>query len=107
MPSRRVGKHMLMRLLRSASLITALALALVAAGGPPASAAGESAKSPRQILADLSRDLGRVRNYHFSGTQTDPDGRSRIAGDVTASGRANIVIHQGSSALRVIAVPAG
>ena len=96
-----------MHLLRSAALITALPLALVAAGGPLASAADESSKSPKQILADLSRDLGKVRNYHFSGTQTDPDGRSSIAGDVTASGRANLVIRQGSSAVRLIALPAG
>ncbi|MCW3023449.1 MAG: hypothetical protein JWR30_2771 [Conexibacter sp.] len=98
---------MRMRLLRSASLITALPLALVAAGGPLASAADESAKSPRQILADLSRDLGKVRNYHFSGSQTDPDGRSSLAGDATASGRANLVIRKGASAVRLIAVPAG
>jgi hypothetical protein len=100
---------MLMRLVRSAALITALplALALAAAAGPPASAADESSKSPKRILADLSRDLGKVRSYHFSGTQTDPDGRASIAGDATASGRVNLVIRKGSSAVRLIAVPAG
>jgi hypothetical protein len=36
-----------MRLFRSAALIAALPLALVAAGGPLASAADESSKSPR------------------------------------------------------------
>src|SRR4051794_23971202 len=102
-----LGRWMPMPLRRSAALMTALPFVLVGAGGSPASAADESAKAPRQILADLSRDLRKVRNYHFNGTQTDPGGRSRIAGDVTASGRANLVVHQGSSAIRVIAVPAG
>jgi hypothetical protein len=86
-------------------LIAAVPLGLAASGGPPASAADEASKSPKRIIADLSRDLRKVKNYHFAGTQVDGSGGSSVAGDVTASGRANVVIRQGTTAVRVVLLP--
>jgi hypothetical protein len=94
-----------MRSLRSIGLIIAVPVALAVAGGPLASAADETAKSPKQILADMARDLGKVKSYHFDGTSTDPSGRTRLAGDVTASGKADVVIRQGSATARLVLLP--
>jgi hypothetical protein len=94
-----------MRSVRSIALIIAVPIALGVAGGPSASAADESAKSPKQILADVARDLRKVKSYHFSGTSDDPSGRTSLTGDVTASGQANVVIRQGSAAARLVLLP--
>jgi hypothetical protein len=90
---------------RSAAVTVAAVLALAAGGGPLAAAADESSKSPKEILNDLARDLRKVKNYHFAGWQVDSSGRSTIAGDVTASGKANVVIRQGGAAVRMVLLP--
>jgi hypothetical protein len=90
-------------LIRSAVLIVvAVPLAL---GGPLAFAADESSKSPKAILQDMARDLGKVRSYHVDGVQRTASGQTRITADVTASGRASVVIRTGGGALRLLAVP--
>jgi hypothetical protein len=91
--------------LRSVALTVPVALAIVAVAGPMAPAADESSKSPKAILADLSQDLRTVKSYHFAGTQTDPAGRSTVVGDVTSSGKANVAIRQGSTAVRMVLLP--
>jgi hypothetical protein len=87
--------------------LAVLALALLAAGlaGPLAAAADESSKTPAQILADVQRDLAKVRSYHFSGYEVDGRTTTRLAGDVSASGRADVTIREGGGSVRVILLP--
>jgi hypothetical protein len=93
-----------MRRLRSVwSLV--LALSALAVLGPLAAAADESSKTPAQILADLQRDLAKVRSYHFTGSEVDGRTTLRLAGDVSAAGRADITIRQGATVARVILLP--
>lgn len=93
-----------MRAPRPAVLLIALPLALVAAGGPPASAADETSKPARAILSDLARDLGKVSSYRVSGTQTDADGRVALTADVSKSGDFAVSMRQGDSAARLLAL---
>lgn len=90
---------------RSAALIVAVPIALAAAGGPLAAAADESSKTPKRILADLKRDLSKVRTYHVAGTSTDRNGATRLAGDVSAAGRSSFTIARGRSSARLILLP--
>jgi hypothetical protein len=101
---RRAGHSARMRSARSVLLPAAASLALLALGGPLASAADESAKSPKAILADVARDLGPVRSYHLSGTQVDSAGRSSMVGDIDAAGQADLSIRQGKTTVRLLVV---
>jgi hypothetical protein len=95
-----------MRRLRSSLVTASIALfALGAAASPTVAGGGEVSKSPKAILADLKRDLSKVTSLHFAGRQTDPDGVTRISGDVFASGSASIGIAQGKGSLRMILLP--
>jgi hypothetical protein len=78
---------------------------LSAAAAPAVAGGGEESKTPKAILADLKRDLGQVKSFHFAGRQTDPDGVTRLSGDVFASGSASIGIAQGRGSLRMILLP--
>lgn len=95
-----------MRRLRSSLVTASIALfALGAAASPTVAGGGEVSKSPKAILADLKRDLSKVKSLHFAGRQTDPDGVTRISGDVFASGSASIGIAQGNGSVRMILLP--
>jgi hypothetical protein len=90
---------------RSIVLVAPVLLVIVGFGGPLAAAADESSKTPAQILADVQRDLGEVRSYHFAGSEVDGRTTTRLAGDVSAAGRADITIRQRASSVRVILLP--
>jgi hypothetical protein len=89
------------------SLVTAsvVLFALGAAASPTVAGGGEAGKSPKMILADLKRDLGKVKSFHVAGRQTDPDGVTRMSADIFASGSASIGIAQGKASLRMILLP--
>ena len=84
-----------------------LAFAALALGAldPLAAAADESTKTPAQILADVKRDLAKVRGYHFSGSEIDGKHTTRVTGDVSAAGRADMTIREAGTRARVILVP--
>jgi hypothetical protein len=90
---------------RVPAVLAAVALTLGALGGPLAVAADESAKTPAQVIADVQRDLAKVRSFHFAGTDVDPKGTTHLAGDVAASGKADLTISGGSSTARIILLP--
>jgi hypothetical protein len=95
--------------MRRFRLLALLALVLMALGlvaGSLAAASDESSKTPEQILGDAQRDLAKVRSYHFSGTEADGRSTVRAAGDVSASGRADVTIREGKGSVRVILLPA-
>jgi hypothetical protein len=85
--------------------VPALALLTVALAGPLAAASDESSKTPAQILADVQRDLAKVRSYHFSGYEVDGRTTTRLAGDVSASGRADVTVRERGGSVRVILLP--
>jgi hypothetical protein len=93
-----------MRRYRSLAVL-ALALLVVGLVGPLAAASDESSKTPQQILADVQRDLAKVRSYHFSGSQVDGGSTTRMTGDVSASGRADVTFREGGASVRVILLP--
>lgn len=63
---------------------------------------GEEAKSAKQILADVSSALGRVRSYHAEGTQTDKEGLSHLVVDVSAAGDGRFRLDLGKQSTRLI-----
>lgn len=83
----------------------ALLVPVLAAAGlvvPLAAASDESSKTPKQILADVQRDLAKVRSYHFSGLEVDHGSTTRMSGDVSASGRADVTFRERGASVRVI-----
>lgn len=74
-------------------------------GGPLAAAADESSKSPKQIVADVKRDLATVTSYHVSGVERDAKTTTRVNGDVSADGKADMTIREGDASARLIALP--
>jgi hypothetical protein len=79
-----------MRVSRPIAMLALPVLALLATSDPTATGADEASKSPKQILADVARDLAKVRTYHVEETDVDKDGRTQLVGDVTASGSVRI-----------------
>jgi hypothetical protein len=82
-----------------------LPLALLCALLLPAASAGqgdEASKSPQDILADATRDLGAVHSYHVAGTGSGTDGSMRIVGDVDASGPLRLRLDQGRQRMALI-----
>lgn len=94
-----------MRRLRSSLVTASIALFALGAAAAPTVAGGEASKSPKAILVDLGRDLGKVKSFHFAGRQTDPDGVTVMSGDIFASGPASFAIVQGTASLRLILLP--
>jgi hypothetical protein len=98
------GKQSVMPRSRSFAVLAPI---VVAAGiaVPLAAASDEASKTPQQILADVQRDLAKVRSYHFSGSQVDGGSTTRMSGDVSASGRADVTFREGRASVRVILLP--
>jgi hypothetical protein len=71
-------------------------------GGSLAAAGDESSKTPAQVLADVQRDLAKVRSYHFSGFEVDGKSTTRLTGDVSAAGRADLTLREGATSARII-----
>lgn len=94
-----------MRAPRPAVLLVALPLALVAVGGPLASAADESSKPAKAILADLAHDLGNVSGYRVTAKVTDADGRTAMTIDVAKSGGFAVSLREGDIAAQMRVLP--
>jgi hypothetical protein len=93
-----------MRLRPSVSACVLLAVTAAGCGGSSAKP-DEASKSPRQILADVQRDLAKVRSYHVTGTETDTDaGRSSVVGDVDASGSLRFTLRQSGHTAQFIVI---
>jgi hypothetical protein len=95
-----------MRLVRPAVLVVAVPIAFAVLGGPGAVAADEAGKAPKAILADVKRDMGKVRSYRFSGTTKDSSGTMSLSGVVTAHGQTDFTMRQGGATVRVLRVSA-
>jgi hypothetical protein len=82
-----------------------LPLALLCALLLPATSTGqgdEASKSPEDILADATRDLGAVHSFHVAGTESGSDGSMRIVGDVVAGGSVRFRIDEGGQKIGLI-----
>lgn len=86
------------------TLVIAGAGVLAGAGGVALAQDDESAKEPSAIVADASRDLAQVKSYHFAGTITDEDGRTKIAADVLASGDGRLSLSNKGEKAQLISV---
>jgi hypothetical protein len=93
-----------MRRYRSLALLVPV-LAAAGLAVPLAVASDEASKTPQQILADVQRDLAKVRSYHFSGSEVDRGSTTRMSGDVSASGRADVTFRERAASVRVILLP--
>ena len=92
-----------MRLLSGVLSLAFLSLAVAACGGGSSSSSSdEASKSARDIAADMSKALQGVRTYHVEGTEVDKDGRTRLAGDVTASGSVRFTLDVGAKRAQII-----
>lgn len=92
--------------LRSSVVTVSISLcAVVAAASPTVADGGEASKTPKAILADLQRDLGKVKSFHFAGRQTEKGAVTQTSGDVFASGSASIALAEGGASLRMILLP--
>ncbi len=79
-----------MRLLRSVVVIASIPLALLGGGWAALADGDEVDKAPKQILADLQRDIGKVRSYHVVTTAKQKGAVFAMSGDIFASGSASI-----------------
>ncbi len=79
------------------------ALGIVAS--PTVAGGGEVNKTPKAIMADLQRDLGKVKSYRVVGTVKEKNAVTKLSGDVFASGSADIVISDRRGAARVRLLP--
>jgi hypothetical protein len=93
-----------MRASRCAALVPLPALTIALLAGTSASAADQGSKPAKQILADTARDLAKVRSFHVEGTEIDKDGRTRLSGDVLASGSLRLRATMGSMSFRLTVI---
>jgi hypothetical protein len=94
-----------MRLLRSAVVTASIPLALLSGGVAALAGAAEGDKSPKQILADVQRDLSKVKSFHFVANVKEKGSTTRMAGDIFASGSASITISERRGSVRMIQLP--
>jgi hypothetical protein len=94
-----------MRSLRSRALIVSIPVAVLAVGAGGAVAVGqdEASKSPQQVIADVKRDLAKVKSYHLVVTDKADPGTT-FSADIFASGASRVVIRQKSTTVRVISL---
>lgn len=98
--------HGMPRLRSSVVIVSTSLLALSAAVAPTIAGGAEAeSKSPQAVLSDLQRDLGKVKSFHFAGSQTEKGAVSRMSGDVFASGSASIAVTEGKASVAMILLP--
>jgi hypothetical protein len=96
--------------LRSGLVIASMLLMLLpgcgsSGGSAPASEASQGGKSPKQVMADLQRDLAKVKSYHVEETETTKGAITTMSGDVLASGAASLVVSERGYSARMIILP--
>jgi hypothetical protein len=93
--------------LRATALIMSIPVVALGAGGGALALAqgGEADKDPKAIVADVKRDLGKVKSYHFAGSETEDGVTAKLSGDVFASGSASVAVTEGKAAVRLIVLP--
>jgi hypothetical protein len=92
--------------IRSTALIMSIPVLALGAGGVAALAdGGEADKDPKAIVADVKRDLGKVKSYHFAGNVTEDGTTAKLSGDVFASGQASVTVTEGTATVRMIVLP--
>ena len=90
---------------RIATALAVLALGSAGCGGGDSRESSPpdiASKPAKQILSDVAAAIGDLRSYRIEGTQVDEDGRSRLAGDIKASGSMRFSIVTGRSRARMI-----
>ena len=79
-----------------------LAGALLLVPATSAGQSGEASKTPEQILADVTRDLGAVHTYHLTAKETTRTATGSVVGDVDASGPMRIRVHEGAEQYAIV-----
>jgi hypothetical protein len=92
---------------RCTVLTMSIALAGVGAGGAVIASAqgGEADKEPKAILADVKRDLAKVKSLHFAGIEKEHGATTKISADLVTSGSADLTITEGKTTVRMIVLP--
>jgi hypothetical protein len=100
--------------LRRALICSLAPLALVGCGGAsgPTGSTGSSAasrstaasKSAQAILAEVAAEMKKVRSYHVDGVDVSTDGRTRVVGDVSASGAVKFRLQAGGQTAEFVSV---
>jgi hypothetical protein len=92
--------------LRSSVVTASLALfALGVVASPTVAGGGEVSKTPKAILVDMQRDLGKVKSYRVVATVREKNAVTKMSGDVFASGSADIVIGDRRGSVRMRQLP--
>jgi hypothetical protein len=91
--------------IRSSFVTASIALCALGVAASSTIARGEESKSPQAVLSDLQRDLGKVKSFHFAGSQTEKGVVTRMSGDVFASGSASIAVTEGKASVGMILLP--
>jgi hypothetical protein len=78
---------------------------LMAVASPTIAGGGEVSKTPKAILADMQRDLGKLKSYRVVATVKEKNAVTKMSGDVFASGSADILISDRRGAVRVRLLP--
>jgi hypothetical protein len=89
------------------SVVTAsiVLFALGTAASPTVAGGGEASKTPKAIMADMQRDLGKVKSYRIVATVREKRAVSKMSGDVFASGSADIVVSDRRGSVRMRQLP--
>ena len=82
-----------------------MSLAVLAGGAAALADGAEVDKSPKAILADLQRDLGKVKSYHVVVSTKAKGASTRVSGEVLASGSADIAVRDRKGSVRMIILP--
>jgi outer membrane lipoprotein-sorting protein len=83
------------------------AIALAVPSGALAQSTDEATKPPDQILADVQRDLAKVKSFHLTSTTIDDSGKTTIVGDIFASGRLRLSVSTKDMRARILRASSG
>lgn len=61
-------------------------------------------QDPQRTLSEARAALVGVRSYHLEGSQTDPDGTTTMAGDVTAAGNLRMTLRQDGASAQLVVI---
>lgn len=73
-------------------------------GAATTAAATPAHQDPQRTLSEARAALVGLRSYHLEGSQTDPEGTTTMAGDVTAAGSLRMTLHQNGGSAQLVVV---
>ena len=63
-----------------------------------------ASKPAKEILSDVAAAIGDLRSYRLEGSQLDKEGRTRLVGDVKASGSMRVRVANGCARAQMVVV---